>query len=124
MRPRNSVWSSKASSGSPSRKDTRLSRSGGPARTANTPALGRGEEGLCEQSPAAKMDGTDVWKLPLTRRKPAGSVSQGVEEDSQGAAAAFVHHTHSSKGSRVASDSLSSFWPEEEEWVEVAVRPL
>ena len=79
------------------------------ARTANTPALGRGAALLVATSPAAKMFGgpPSLCRYSLTARNPALSTGRPVSA-SQEAALACVVHRHSSNGRRRPSASTAT----------------
>jgi hypothetical protein len=81
----------------------RFSASGGPMRTAKTPAFSSGWPVIAAQSPAAKISGSvSLCSVSVTRMKPASSSARPVSL-SQAAPPAWVTQTISSASSVVPS---------------------
>ena len=98
-----------ARNGRPSTARRRFSASGGPWRTANTPAFSRGWPTIAAMSPAAKTSGSvTVCSVSFTSMKPASSSTRPVSR-SQGAPDARVTHTTSS--ALTACPSTVWSWP-------------
>mmetsp|Transcript_24489 Transcript_24489/g.62227 ORF Transcript_24489/g.62227 Transcript_24489/m.62227 type:complete len:356 (-) Transcript_24489:342-1409(-) len=109
MRDRNVVWGTCGCSGSPVRKRRMLATRGGPARTANTPALGRGCARHVATSPAAKTSGgppSATCSVSWVAMNPWASVGSPVSLI-QEAAAAWVHHRHSSNATTSSAPPCS-----------------
>mmetsp|Transcript_2022 Transcript_2022/g.4577 ORF Transcript_2022/g.4577 Transcript_2022/m.4577 type:complete len:258 (-) Transcript_2022:371-1144(-) len=92
INPKNTLCGVKSTSASPSNARRRFFSSGGPCRTANTPAFGRGCFNTLATSPAAKMFLCDVdSSVGLTAMNPLSSSTSGVLSRNHLAAPACVH---------------------------------
>mmetsp|Transcript_36247 Transcript_36247/g.80487 ORF Transcript_36247/g.80487 Transcript_36247/m.80487 type:complete len:285 (-) Transcript_36247:355-1209(-) len=117
MIPRNCTWGSQGTRGSPRMLRRRLAYRGGPALTANTPALGRGYSTLWQMSPAANTPLVLVLsRVGLMQINPSSLQARPVSL-SQGCPTACVHQKTSSQGKRRPSRATSDPWFSWVSWV-------
>ena len=108
MRPRKEYCGTNGTSVWPRARRRRLAASGGPCRTAKTPALGRGYSSTAATSPAAKTPGQSVdSSVGCTAMKPAASRARPVS-CSHGCARPCVHQIASSYSTASPSAQCSA----------------